>query len=44
MFGSCNCPITANRPITTLKDKSLEHNTAAYALITSKEIVTVLIK
>ena len=47
MIGSCNCPITANCPITlshyNFADK-LEQNTAVYAPITFEEIVIVMIR
>jgi len=47
MIGSCNCPITANCPI-TLSDynfaEKLEQNTPVYAPITCEEIVIVMIK
>ena len=47
MIGSCNCPITANCPITlsyyNFADQ-LELNTAIYEPITFEEIVVVMIK
>ena len=43
MIGLCNCPITANCPITTLQILKLEQNTAVYAPIKFEEIVIVMI-
>ena len=43
MIGSCNCPITANCPTTTLQINQSK-NTTVYAPITFEEIVTVMIK
>jgi len=46
MIASCNCPITANCPITLSEynfAEKLEQNTPVYAPITCEEIVIVMI-